>query len=412
MTTPFTESTAMPVTLPDHSELNQGGLNASIAHGILPAANTMTTPGVTAGESLKTFGFPEALGIGRIRGGIKRTKLATITTQLAIMSRTGVDIATALESLSRQAANPVEQRILSDIHIRVVGGQSLSESLGCHTNSFDEAYRATVAAGEASGQLPESLNQLARLIRNEIRLRASVRGMLAYPVILMSVSSFVVFGLLTFVLPTFAEVFGRFDMPLPWITECFIRTGGLFRKFLWIWTSLALLLSIFAAMFLQSSEGKKVWDGFVLNLIGLKQTIRFLLIGRICRLMGIMISSGVPLLDAVKLTSRSVKNSRYQEIFRQIETSVMNGHGMSQVLLDSEFIPRSAAEMLSTAERTGSLATVTEMIGEHFEEQGELSLREAMQYIEPLITIVMGLMVAAIVMSVMLPLFDISTLRR
>ncbi|MBI2481216.1 MAG: type II secretion system F family protein, partial [Planctomycetia bacterium] len=290
---------------------------------------------------------------------VKRIELVDMTSQMAIMTRAGVDIASALESLVRQCTSPLLQSILEEVHESVLGGKAVSESLANYGHVFDETYVAAVAAGEATGRLPEVLGQLANLLRNDLRLRNSVRTMLAYPILLSSVSGLVLLALILFVLPKFAEIFADFDAPLPVVTQFLITVSSELRTRLWLWGPLVLGCLAGAYMFKHSSTGRLMWDRVSLNAPIISKVTRALLIGRVCRLLGIMIDSGVPLLESLRLAGASVKNSLYKELFVELEDDVMNGRGLSKALLASEFIPGSAAEMVVTAEKTGTLGLVT-----------------------------------------------------
>ncbi len=151
-------------------------------------------------------------------------------------------------------------------------------------------------------------------------------------------------------------------------------------------------------------------DRFVLNAAGIRDVSRALLTGRSFRLLGIMISSGVPLVEGLRLTRSSLGNSVFRGLFEKLENDVLNGRGLSEALAAASFVPSGAAEMVATAERTGTLGSVAEVIGEYYEEEGETRLRELTTMIEPLIIVVMGVVVACIVMAVMLPMFDFATL--
>jgi type II secretory pathway component PulF len=158
--------------------------------------------------------------------------------------------------------------------------------------------------------------------------------------------------------------------------------------------------------------GRRKWDYAMLNLPVLRDITRAFYIGRTFRLMGLMIESGVPLLEGLRLTRNSVRNLLYRKLFDDLEDSILNGRGLANSLINAGFVPSVAAEMVLTAERTGTLGMVTELMGEHYEEEGESKLRELATLLEPLIIVFMGVVVATIVMAVMLPMFDIATMAR
>jgi type II secretory pathway component PulF len=356
--------------------------------------------------------FWRSLFGSRDRVRLSRRDLLSVTTQLAIMTRSGVDLATAFESLAGQCKNAGLRSILSQIHRDITGGKSISDTMQAQAGIFGDAYVASVAAGEAAGKLPEVLGRLAQFQRSEMRVRGTVRTLLTYPVLLAFVSSLVVFGLVTFVLPKFVEIFGQFDIALPVITRAVVFASGVLRNHVLIWLPASVCGLVGLIALKRTETGKWWWDSAMLNVILIRDITRSFYVGRTFRLLGLMIESGVPLLEGIRLTRNSVKNTLYQRLFDELEDAILNGRGLANSLINAGFVPQVAAEMVLTAERTGTLGMVTELMGEHYEEEGESKLRELASILEPLIIVVMGVIVATIVMSVMLPMFDIATLAR
>src|SRR3954447_12737685 len=363
--------------------------------------------------SSKTAKSPfKAIFGGRERGALSKRDLLSVTTQLAIMTRSGVDLASAFHSLSQQCSNPMLRSILAQVHKDVTGGKSISDAMFAQAAVFGDAYVATVAAGEAAGKLPEVLGRLSQFQRTEIRMRATVRTLLAYPLLLSGVSSLVVTGLVTFVLPKFVDIFGQFEVALPVITQLIVAMSDVMRKRWFIWVPLVLCAVVVLIVSRNVEGGRRKWDYAMLNLPVLREITRAFYIGRTFRLMGLMIESGVPLLEGLRLTRNSVRNLLYRKLFDDLEVSILNGRGLAVSLINAGFVPAVAAEMILTAERTGTLGMVTELMGEHYEEEGESKLRELATLLEPLIIVAMGVIVATIVMAVMLPMFDIATMAR
>lgn len=340
---------------------------------------------------------------------IARKEIVDWTSQLAIMLRAGVDVSSALQSLHRQSRKPVMKYVLAQIQRSVVEGQSLSAAINQFRQLFGESYVASIAAGEASGKLPDVLHELAHLERGQLKLRSTVRTILAYPLLLVSASSVVIVCLLLFVLPQFASIFEQYDMPLPFISRVLIGFSRQLRSSVWLWLPIVMIAGGGLVAFRLSEKGKRLFDLAMLRNPFFGGVTQLLLVGRICRLMGIMIDSGVPMLDSLRLSRSAVKNSAYRDLIAVMEQAVLNGQGLSGTLISCNYIPPAAAEMLTTAEKTGTMGLVTNLIGKHFEEEGEAKLRESVAVLEPLLTILMGAVVAIIVMAVMLPMFDLST---
>jgi type II secretory pathway component PulF len=348
----------------------------------------------------------------RDHAAMRKRDLLTVTTQLAIMTKSGVDLASAFQSLAEQSSNERVRKVLGRVHADVTGGKSVSEAMRAQAHVFGDAYVASVAAGEAAGRLPDVLGRLAELLRSEIRNRAAVRTLLAYPILLATISSLVVTGLVAFVLPRFQKIFQQFEVPLPAMTQVLVAFSDMLRQFMWIWVPIVLagIVGLIASRYTQS--GRRWWDRAVLNTIVIRDITRAFYIGRTFRLLGLMIESGVPLLEGIRLTRNAVRNSLYRDLFKELEEAILNGRGLASSLIKAGFVPAVAAEMVMTAERTGTLGMVTELMGAHYEEEGETRLRELATMLEPLIIVIMGVIVATIVVSVMLPMFDIAHLAR
>ena len=345
----------------------------------------------------------------RRRKKVPKRDLMTLTAQLAIMTRAGVDLAGALQTTARQCGNPSLKQTLLDVHQEVAAGHSISASLRKHVQVFGDAYVASVAAGEASGRLPEVFQRLTQMLRGELRLRSTIRSLMAYPIVLASVSTMVLMGLVFFVLPQFAGIFEQFEVPLPAITQVLLAISGELRGRFWLWLPALGGGLITLVMFSKSGVGRRCIDAVLLHTVLVRDITRALLIGRTFRLLGIMIESGVPLLEGLRLTRASLKNYYYKQLFRQLEQDILNGQGMGETLAKASFVPPAAAEMVLTGQRTGTLGMVTATMGEFYEEEGESRLSEFAKVLEPAIIVVMGVIVATVVLSVMLPMFDFAT---
>jgi type II secretory pathway component PulF len=348
----------------------------------------------------------------REKSALSKRDLLNITTQLAVMTKSGVDLTSAFESLATQSSNERVRVVLAKVHEDVTGGKCVSDAMRSQGNVFGDAYVASVAAGEAAGRLPDVLGRLAELQRSEIRNRATIRTLLAYPILLSTVSSFVVIALVTFVLPKFQDIFSQFDVPLPAITQVVVAVSVVLRSYSFIWGPLVIAAAIGFYASRRVESGRRWWDGAMLNTVVIRDITRAFYIGRTFRLLGLMIDSGVPLLEGLQLTRNAVRNLLYRDLFNQLEEAILNGRGLASSLINAGFVPPVAAEMVMTAERTGTLGMVTELMGAHYEEEGESKLRELATMLEPMIIVVMGVIVATIVIAVMLPMFDIANLAK
>lgn len=348
---------------------------------------------------------------GKVRAGAKvpKTELMMMTSQLAIMTRTGVDLADALKNLAGQCRHPQLKKTLADIYDRVSGGQTVSSALGHHTHVFGPAYVAAIAAGEASGSLTEVLIRLEQLLRNEIRLKSAVWSIMAYPVVLLAVAGFVVSVLLLFVLPQFSLVFRDLGTTPPPTTQFLLESSMWVREKLF-WLAGGVIIGGLGLIRLSRTESARYTrDKLLITAPFVKRATQAILTGRVFRLLGTILETGVPLLDGLKLCRTTVGNSLFQRLFSDLEDDVINGEGIGARMAASPMIPPSAAQMVQTAEKSGRLGEVLTSVGEFYEEEGERQLRQFVKLLEPFIIVLMGVVVAIVVLSVMLPLLDVST---
>ncbi|MCA9069304.1 MAG: type II secretion system F family protein [Planctomycetaceae bacterium] len=367
--------------------------------GMFPMACSQATRNATAAIRKKVGG----------NGKVPKTELMMITSQLAIMTQSGVDFADALKNVKTQCSHPTLRRQLEDIYENVSAGQSVSTALGQHVGTFGPAYVAVVAAGEASGSLMEVLSRLAELLKNEIRLKSSIWSILAYPLVLLIVASLVVSALVLFVLPQFSDVFRDLGTTPPPMTQFLLATSLWVQDHL-IWLALFGGLGVVGAWRLCKTEAARLTrDKVMISAPIIKRATKALLTGRVFRLLGTMLETGMPLLEGLQLCRLSVNNTLFQRLFSQLEQDVINGLGIGNGLAASQMVPPSAAQMVQTAEKTGRLGTVMTSVGEFYEEDGERQLRQTIKLLEPLIIVLMGVVVAGVVLSVMLPLLDVST---
>ncbi len=341
---------------------------------------------------------------------VPKRELVTFTSQLAVMSRSGIDLAASLKSLHAQTTHPALKAALERVYQDVAGGKPVSAAMSAHSQIFTAAYVASIAAGEASGRLPEILTRLSKMLRDELRRAGNLKSLLAYPVILAVVSAVVVAAMVLFVLPEFSNVFDDLEMPLPAITRLLLDLSQVIRGHWLLVSTLLVAIAMGWRTLRRTASYRRWWDSLTLKLLYVRDITRALSVGRAMRLLGTMIESGIPLLDALRLTRSSMTNSRYQDLFSQLEQAVLNGREIGPVLADPNLVPAAAAQMVVTGERTGTLASVTQTAGEFYEEEGEARLKTLATLLEPAIIIVMGLIVAGVVLSVMLPIFDFATM--
>ncbi len=343
------------------------------------------------------------------RKSIAKSDLLVVTTQLSIMCQSGVDLAAALDNVAQECRHSGLKSVLVAVSADVNSGVSASIALRKHTDVFGDVYVASIASAEASGTLTAVLQRLCELLKNEIRMRNALLSIIAYPTILSLVAAVVISVLVFFVLPQFSKVFQNLGKPAPVYTQVLLDTATCLRSQAHWLVSILAVIAIGVFHFSHTEAWRRYFDQIVLNAPLLKHASRSLLTGRTFRLLGTLMESGVPLLEAIRLCRGAVKNRLFLELLDNLDRDVTNGRGMSGEVSRSAFVPSGAAQMVQTAERNGRLSTVLQLIGQHYEEEGEQLLKSAMKIVEPAVIVIMGVVVGGIVLSVMLPLLDVTT---
>jgi type IV pilus assembly protein PilC len=340
---------------------------------------------------------------------VRTSELIVAFSQLSIMCQSGDDLAEALKTVATQCTDPNLQHVLLATYQDVSQGVKFSVALTKHPKVFSESMVAALAAGEQAGRVVDVLERTTRMLRKDQNLRSSVFALLMYPAVLCSITFVVICSMLFFVLPQFATVFRDMDRPVPPLTSILLAIGEGLRE---QWIALVIVAGVLIGLgvsFRNHRQVQRIFDSFLLNGFIIKDSIRALITGRTLRLLGTMLENGVPLLESVRLCRKATRNVLFQEMFATVEHEILQGEGMSATLKNATFLPAGAAHMISTGERTGKLPNVLQSVGEYFEDEGERRLRTLVKMLEPAIIIGLGGVVAVVVLSIILPLLDVTT---
>ncbi len=341
---------------------------------------------------------------------VTRSRVLLTLNQLSVMSQNGIEIADALESVARHCPDERLAKSLREIHGSVSSGQSFSVAVGLHGVYFPTTLAPILAAAEATGDVPEALKRVVGRMRGEVKMYGTIVGAMIYPVILIGASSVVMSALILGVLPQFSKVFASMGKPVPVYTQALLSFGDFCRAY---WTGIVplVVMAIVALVMLRRHALiQRPLGRFLMYGPLIRDAYRPLQAGRNMRTIAAMVQGGVPLLQAVRLSRRTTSDVYWQRLLGRIEDRLIDGATASSAMTGVDFIPPETAQLMSTAERTGRVAEVLEDIGEFYEEEAERRIKRLVVALEPAIIVVMGVIVAAIVMSVMLPLLDVSTI--
>jgi type II secretory pathway component PulF len=346
---------------------------------------------------------------GIFKARVKKPELMLLTSQLVIMSSAGVDLAEALHNVAANCRNPTLKEALDAIYQDVAQGLSFSAAMKKQTSIFGEAYVASIAAGEASGRVPEVLARMATVLQNEIKLSTTVKSAMAYPLVLMGVCVVVIIALVLFVLPNFETVFIDMGVTPPPSTQMLLQFSAELRRHLWLWGAGTLGGLFVAYKLLWNQTVLRYLENIAMRMILFGDVLQSLVAGRLFVMLGTMLQSGVPLIQSLQLCRSAMSSICYRELLDDMQNEVLNGRTIGRVLSNASFVPTGVAQMVGTAEQSGKMGTVMQLVGDYYEAEGQRKIQELAKLLEPLIIIVMGVVVAFVVASIMLPMLDISS---
>ena len=343
------------------------------------------------------------------RRRLSAKQLTLFTRQLATLIQVA-PLEEALRTLSRQAEREEVRRVLGTVHVGVVEGRRLAEAMGLEPKSFPPLYRAMVAAGEGSGTLPSILERIAVLLERQAQVRGKVLATLAYPIVLAAVAAFVVLALMIFVVPKVVEQFEDVGQQLPLLTRMVIGLSHFLSN--WWWALLILIaVAILAGSRALKEEGLRMkFDRLLLRLPLVGRLIRDLHAARLARTLSTMVASRLPLLEGLRLTTGTVHNRVLRAASADIAEAIRTGGSLSGAMRRTGVFPPLLVYLAASGEASGRLDLMLERAADYLEREFDAFTSTALSLLEPAIIIVMGVIVALIVLSILLPILQLDTL--
>lgn len=350
---------------------------------------------------------PSAEATGRAKLGGKQ--LTLITRQLATLVAV-TPLEEALRTIALQAERPNVKRVLNGVHAGVLEGYRLSEAMRRQGAAFPPLYRAMVAAGEGSGALSPILSRLADLLEREQQVKGKVLTALIYPIVLSVVALGVIAALMVLVVPKVVDQFESMNQSLPLLTRAVIGLSDLMVG--WGWLVVLLIgLGVFGGAAALRNPGLRLrFDGWLLKAPVTGRLTRDLHAARMARTLSTMIASGVPVLEGLTITARTVPNRRLRQATEAMAEAVREGGALSAAMRRADVFPPILVHMTASGEGSGKLEPMMERAAEYLEREFETFTAVMLSLLEPAIIVVMGGVVAMIVLSILLPILQINTL--
>ncbi|MCK4887678.1 MAG: type II secretion system F family protein, partial [Planctomycetes bacterium] len=335
---------------------------------------------------------------------------AIFTHQLATMLKAGLQMTSALESLSKQTRSKQLTMVISQIHSDIEHSDSLSQAMSKHPVIFSKVYTSVIEAAEKSGSLPQTLAILSKQLKNQSSVNSRIKSALAYPIFLLAASVMVIGVLMTFVIPKFIALFVNANQKLPLPTKILVTITNGFREF---WPVFIIVITAGVCFILVSLKNKRVrafLDGWLLKLPIIGPFNRKIQLARFTRTLGSLLAGGVRITSAIRTTAGAGGNIAFAGQIANIEQSITKGSTLAKAIREQKFFSEVAANMISVGEETSTLPEMLDEIAQMHDEESEAAVNSLTALLGPAMIVVLGLIIAFVVMAILMPIFETSTM--
>lgn len=328
-------------------------------------------------------------------------------TQLSVMLRSNISLQRALDVLEVQMSNPRMKSVVAGLRKEIQKGNTLARALSMHGQVFDALFVVSVEVGQESGQLDEVFEHLAIHLENINNLRRKFLQAMTYPILVLSVAFLVVFFFLFYIVPTFAEMFKSFQSDLPVTTRIIISASLFFREYGVYLVTAMLAPGLLAWKVFNNSNNKEKIDNYFSSIPLLDEIILKNHIARFCRTLGTLLHADVVLVEALEISKRMMTHRGMKKEIDQIITQVRRGNAIAQPMITSKIFPPMVGQMIAVGEETSELDNMLLKVAGLFEQEIQAKVDTLSSIAEPVLILMLGVIVALILISLYLPIFDV-----
>jgi type IV pilus assembly protein PilC len=346
--------------------------------------------------------------ISFLKPKVTNKDLVVFTRQFSTMIDAGLPLVQGLTILAEQSENPTFKAILKEITKDVEGGSTLAEAMKKHPKIFDSLFVNLVAAGEVGGILDTILRRLAQFIEKAEKLKSQIKGAMTYPIVVMAIAVVVIGVILVFVIPVFEDMFKSFGSALPTPTQIVVNMSRFLKGNIhWVIIALGALIYGFKR-YRDTTSGRKQTDGLFLKLPIFGTLLKKTAVARFTRTLGTMISSGVPILDALDIVARTAGNVVIEEIIYEVRASIAEGQTIAEPLSENDIFPGMVIQMIAVGEATGALDSMLEKIADFYDDEVDVAVAALTSMLEPLLMVFLGGSIGGLVIAMYLPIFGMA----
>ena len=341
---------------------------------------------------------------------VKQQEIHVATRQLATLLGAGIPLVPALNGLIEQTTNKTLKTIITQIKESVNEGNSLTSALAEHPRLFSRIYVNMVRAGEASGSLDVVLERLAEFGERQQALGSRIKAALIYPIFMALVGTVVLFLLITFIVPSITKVFDDRNQILPLPTIILIRISSFLQSYWWLVLLLLVGLVLGIRIFIQRPRGRRTWDKLKLTLPVLRDLNIKIAAASMGRTLASLLQSGVPLITSLQIVKNILNNVLLAEVMDEATEELEKGKSLSGTLRGNKYFTPMLVQMIAVGEQSGALEKMLEKAADSYEKEVEAKIMAMTSMIEPVMILAMGLVVSFIVISILLPIFEMNQL--
>jgi len=342
-------------------------------------------------------------------GGVGTKDLLIFTRQFSVMIDAGLPLVQALDIIGTQNDNPAFRRVLLTIKSKVEAGSTFADALADHPKVFDELFVQLVRAGEIGGILDTILQRLGAYIEKNEKLKRRVKGAMIYPAIVMTIAVGVVGVLIAFVVPTFEKMFKDMGGALPGPTQALIDISHGFLANWPLIVGIPLGLGIAFKFWISKGKGQEIWHNTVLKMPMFGPLIRKVAVARFTRTLGTMLSSGVPILDALEIVAKSAGNRTIERAILYVRAKISEGKNIATPLAETKVFPPMVVQMIGVGEATGAMDQMLSKIADFYDDEVDVAVSGLTSAIEPLMMVFLGGTVGYFMIAMYLPIFTMAS---
>ncbi len=390
-------------------ETVKGEMEAASREAVIIRLRTQRIQPVPAQIKEKGKGLEYEISLPSFGAAVKQHDIVVFTRQFATMINAGLPIMQCLSILAAQSENKKFRDVIGEVKDDVESGSTLAESTRKHPSVFTDLYTSLVQAGEVGGILDVILQRLATYLEKAAQLKAKIKGAMIYPACIVAVAVIVTAVLLVWVIPVFGEVFESFGSELPAPTRFVMALSDFFVANIVYIAMVPVIGAIGIRYAYKTDRGEMVIDRFMLKVPVFGPLLRKAAVARFTRTLSTLVSSGVPILDALQITARTAGNRVVEEAIVNARTSIASGRTIAEPLTESKVFPPMVCQMIAVGETTGALDSMLAKIADFYDDEVDNMVANLMSLLEPMVIMFLGVVIGGLVVAMYLPIFKLGS---